>query len=201
MKIILNDNETAVEVNPSSTEEIIKYIFQLKDEDKMISHVTIDGQAVYTNLDEYLEDKVNQIEMIQVITRSQKEFINETLVTAEEYLTNAIPELTNLVEAFYQNATQGDWDTFRDFTEGLKWLTDMIANIDHLKNRPSNWEGYVEAYRTIEEHIQSLAEAMENKDETLIADIINYEILPLYKSIKILITKTIDTEGCRLDVN
>lgn len=200
MKIILNDNEQILEVNTSSVEEIIDYIFQLKEEDKILSHVVIDGQTVYTNLNEYLENN-NQIDTIQVITKSFKDYINETLGTAEEYLTSAIPHLKNLITAFYNNPSEEDWSLFTDFTEGLMWLMNMIANIDGLKIKPSNWQEYITVYKAIEEHIQSLAEAMEHKDEILTADIINYEIMPLYESLKDVITKSIDTEGERENVN
>ena len=152
MKIILNDDEQILEVNTSSVEEIIDYIFQLKEEDKILSHVVIDEQTVYTNLNEYLENN-NQIDTIQVVTKSFKDYINETLGTAEEYLTNAIPHLKDLITAFYNNPSEEDWSLFTDFTEGLMWLMNMIANIDGLKIKPNNWQEYITVYKAIEEHI------------------------------------------------
>ncbi|WP_339179809.1 hypothetical protein [Oceanobacillus sp. FSL W7-1293] len=199
MKIIWGKQEININ-NNEKAEDIVKKIDELVM-DEIITHVIFDEEEVYSDIEEYFDSYRQDIEVVKVITKSKKAFINETLLTAEEYLSNAIPIIEKLSESFYQNPQTGDWNQFQRLTEGLTWISNMLLHIDSLKERPSNWEDYANLYKDFEAGVNELAESVEANDTTLIADIIQYEIHPVYKGLKELITNTIDTEGCRSNVN
>lgn len=200
MKIILNNEEKYIELKPEAQEEIIKNINQLNGEN-ILSHVIIDGREVYTEIEAYIEQNMQQINVIQIISKSKKEYINDTLILAEEYLQKGTPLIEELSEKYYQNASPEDKKQFQDLIEGLTWLTNILVHIDSLKERPSNWEAYVAIYHQLEEGIKSLVEALENNDEILMADILQYEIVSAYGKLSKLITNSIDTEGSRPNAN
>ncbi|WP_079710768.1 hypothetical protein [Paraliobacillus ryukyuensis] len=202
MKITLNNDEnTAVTHKLTTAEEAIETINGLLVNQYILDHLVIDGQEVYSDFEDYIASYFDDITMIQIIAKNRSQFINETLLMAESYLENAIPQLVPLADQFYRNPTSRTWDVFSQFSEGLQWLIDMIIKVDGLEEKPTNWIDFVSIYQEIQEPINELSDALENQDNTLIADIINYEIKVLYEKLQSLITQTIDTEGSRPHAN
>ncbi|UOQ48302.1 hypothetical protein MUN88_20050 [Gracilibacillus caseinilyticus] len=202
MKFVLNNDENSFNSQAiKNTEEVIENINKYVGEEHILSHLIIDNQEVYNNMESYIDKYFHRIDTIQIITKTTVQFINDTFITAEEYISNALPQLEKLIDQFYNNPTAADWHHFKQFTDGLQWLSDMLVNIDTLKERPTNWQVYVSVYHELEGQVHELAEGVENQDHTLIADVINFEIKPLYERLKHLITNTIDSEGSRPNAN
>ncbi|WP_066192283.1 MULTISPECIES: hypothetical protein [Gracilibacillus] len=195
MKLIVNEKNIDTKEITTAT-QMVEKIQTLADDD-IINQVTINAQDVYDDFEAYLEQHWQSIEYIKVITQSKKQFINDTLLTAENYLDNAVDLVQELSNNFYQKPGAEDWNQFQYFTEGITWFSNILVTIDSLKERPNNWKCYVDQYHKLEDGIKELAEAVEADDETLIADIIQYEMIPIYQNLKKLISNTIDTEGCR----
>ncbi|WP_139251788.1 hypothetical protein [Gracilibacillus kekensis] len=200
MKIILNDEEQIIKQTVEKKQGIIETIDKLVD-GNILSHIIINDYPIYIEIEDYIDRHLNDIEKIQIITKTKSEFVNDTLLTAENYLEHGINAIEHLADQFYQTPTQEDWNQFKNFTDGLNWINNVILNIDSLKERPSNWNDYVKIYHDLENGVRELAEAVEGNDEILIADIINYEIKSIYEKLNKLITTTIDTEGCRPNAN
>lgn len=200
MKLILNDKEKIIDLQSSEQNEIIKMINELNG-DNILSHLIIDNIEIHNDLEEYIENNIKHIQVIQVISKSTKEFINDTLLLTETYLQNGKPMVEKLAENYYQSVSDEDRTQFQDLTEGLTWLTSTLVYIDTLKERPNNWEEYAVVYHELEKGIESLAEAVEDDDDVLIADILQYEISMIYERLNNLITETIDMEGSRPDAN
>ncbi|WP_208587499.1 hypothetical protein [Gracilibacillus suaedae] len=201
MILTLNKNEKVVEKDIEVYSNVKEHINAFLDEKYIFSHLVIDGHEVYTDYEEFIDKHIENIEHIEIVAKTKTEFINETLLTAESYLNSALPELKVVVDDFYQKPSSESWDQFIHFTEGLKWISDMMQSIDPLRERPSNWEKYVSIYHELENIVRALAETLGSQDEILLADIINYEVIPTYERLKELVTDTIDSEGCRQNVN
>lgn len=200
MKLILNNEEKVIDLQSGSQEEIIKKINELNG-DNILSHLIIDNTEVFNDIEEYIERNIQHIQEIQIISKSTKEYINDTLLLTENYLQNGKTMVERLAENYYQSVSDEDRTQFQDLTEGLSWLTSTLVYIDTLKERPSKWEEYAVVYHELEKMIESLAEAVEDNDDVLIADILQYEIATIYEELNNLITETIDTEGSRPDAN
>lgn len=59
----------------------------------------------------------------------------------------------------------------------------IIEKIDQIKHSIVNWGKFVKSIAVFEVELPNLMEAIENKDSILIADIIQYEILPQFEII------------------
>lgn len=184
-----------------TVEDIIVQINEWIRDDYYFSHLVIDGFEIYEHLELCLEEKLTHAQKIEVMARTNTELINDILLSSDEYIKRAIPELNTLFEEFYQNPLKDSWMKFEQMIEGIQWLHQMIRCINQFKERLQNGTQYIQIESRLEMEIQHLEEAVENEDNVLIADLIQYEIITIYEALKKEIQLTIDTEGLRYDVN
>ncbi|GKV64861.1 MULTISPECIES: hypothetical protein [unclassified Sporosarcina] len=190
-----------ITLDNATADHIIKQINNLLAKDYYLSHFIADGIEVYENHESYLNEHAREIEELEIIAKTVKGFVNDLLLSAEEYTQRAIPELAPLAEAFYDNPQPETWTTLDQLLGGLQWINEMLMTIGKSMAVPSNWQGYLAVSDKMQEDIQSLAEAIENEDNVLIGDIIQYELLPNFEELEKEIQLTMDNEGLRHDLN
>jgi len=185
----------------TSVKEIIEKINELMTDQYYFSHLVVDGVEVYEEPENYLFERLVTTTKIEVIAKTYREYVNEVLIMSKDYIKRSIPELSVLADGFYQNPTASDWTNFSDMLEGVQWFNQMILLINNLKERPLNWDEIINLSSKLKSELENLEEAVENKDYILIADIIQYEILPLYEGFESEIHTTLITEGYHHDFN
>lgn len=194
--------EESIQFDQDSTvEQVIEQIHTLLDDSYYFSHLIVDGVDVYEEPEQYLNENLESIEKLELIARTANEFTNDILLSAEVYLQRASLELMKLADGFYKNPSSESWDNFSDMLEGMQWLNQIIVSIDQMNEKPQNWDEYLKLAATLEVELKNLEEAVENGDHVLVADIIQYEITPVYEGLEKEIQRTIDTEGSRHDAN
>ncbi|MCJ8007601.1 hypothetical protein ACFFF5_15635 [Lederbergia wuyishanensis] len=200
MKLIFKEEVIQFDTQPT-VEVIINTINQLLDDNYYFSHLIIDDKEVLDDPEQYLQDYLNEIRELEIVAKTVKEFINDLLLSAEEYIRRAKPEIDSLSDEFYQNPTSESWHKFAQLLEGIQWLNQVIQTIDTTKEKPKNWVNYLEINSNFDLELKNMEEAIENSDSVLIADLIKYEILSIIESLGSEIQLTIDTEGYRHDLN
>lgn len=200
LNIINNNFEFINEL--SSIDLIFNIISErLEGTEFYFSHLIIDGVELYTDFDSYIAEYIEHIQEIKVEVLTIKQFLNEVLVSAEEYILRALPEVEILVNEFYQNPVSQSWEKIQQLLEGLQWLNQIIMTIDQGEQKPKNWNQYLEYSAKLGVELKNLEEGMLNQDNILIADIIQYEILPLMSNLKEEVTNTIDEIGSRRNLS
>ncbi|MEJ9151444.1 hypothetical protein [Bacillus smithii] len=199
--MILKINEKSWNLNQPSVNDVIEKINEETNDHYFFSHFIADGKEIYEDHELFLEDHLTEISELEIVLKTVKQFINDILLSASEYIKRAKPELTPLVDDFYNHADKTTWEKFIAFLEGLEWLNQMITVIDGTKQQPKNWDQYIKVATALTEHLVTLQEALENQDEVLIADTIQYELLPLLEELGKEIDSTIDQEGYRYDIS
>ena len=174
---------------------------KLSDAEFMFSHLVIDGQDYYDGFEEHISENIESIQQIKVIVKTNKEIINDVLLSTEDYLQSALPEVEKLVDEFYNNPTQATWSKYEQLLEGIHWIVSAVSAMDQTPHQIENWNEFLTAITSLENELQGLNEAMENKDYVLIADIIQYEITPIMEKLKNEVTTTIDNQGERSDLS
>ncbi|MFC5604731.1 hypothetical protein [Sporosarcina koreensis] len=194
--------QQSVKLNSSvSTEEIIKKINNLLDKGYYFSHFIADGIEVYDEHEFYLNKNGEHISRLEIIAKTVEEFVNDLLLSTEEYIERANPDLMILAEEFYDNPNAATWERLVQLLEGLQWLDEMLLVIGQSGTVPTNWKAYLTVSAKMQENIQTLSEAVENKDNILIGDIIKYELISVFENLNNEVKQTIDNEGIRHDLN
>lgn len=200
MLLIFEEQQIEYEKTPT-VDDVIGKINELFSETHYFSHFIADGTEIYADHEEYLNVNLANIKQLEVITKTEKEFMNEVLLSAEDYFKRAKPEFARLPEEFYGNPTSDTWTSFEMLLEGAGWLDDMLSVVEDSEERPVNWEAYAKLTLILQQELAKLGEALERKDNSQIGDIIRDGIIPNYEALSVEIGRTIDAEGTREDIS
>ncbi|WP_252502388.1 hypothetical protein [Sporosarcina sp. Marseille-Q4943] len=184
-----------------AVEEVIERINESLTEGYYFSHFIADGKEVYDEHEEYLESNLNDIKELQVVIKTEKEFMNDVLLSAEEYLQRAIPEVNTLVNDFNRVPTGETWGKFDMLLGGMEWLNDMLKVVCTSKERPSNWETYHQLKSNMQAELSKLGKAVEKKNSNQISAIIKNGLLPIFEQLEKEFGETIDSEFIRRNLN
>lgn len=200
MQLIFQEQQIKFNKVPSS-DEVIAKVNDLLDAGYYFSHFIADGIEIFEDHETYLNVNLDRIEKLEIIAKTEKEFMNDILLSAEDYLKRAKSELASLTDGYYANPTSETHISFSQLMEGLQWLDEMLTLIVNSNERPPNGDSYLALKQTLQGEIVELGEAVENSDNVLIADIIQYELTPLLEQLGVIIGETIDTVGMRYDLS
>lgn len=189
MKVLMLDKEVELDNKRESVEEIISMI-----NDKMskgeynFSHMIVDGEEIYDDFESYLEDNIKYISEVKLVMLTTKEIINDNLLTISEYIERAVPAINKLSDEFYKEPNVDDWRDIGDLFEGIAWILESFKGIDNLINlndlvsNYETWNEYAKEVYSLGEFVEELEGAMENEDIILLADLMSYEIVPIFEN-------------------
>lgn len=187
---------------PAALEEMFAKINQfLEDSGLILSHLNVDDIEVYEDYYNYLKERIDRINLVEVEVRTAAGILRDALLTAEEYLEQALPEIESLAAEFYQGPSEESWERFQQLLEGVEWLNQLVAVIDQNKQKPGNWQDYISLIDRLKEQLQSLHEALETRDYVVIGDLLKYEITPCFQEFRRIIQKTKTDEGKKDDLH
>ncbi|MDZ5471958.1 hypothetical protein SM124_09380 [Bacillus sp. 31A1R] len=184
MKIRLLNNTKYLNKSNDIYDEIEVFINDiLLDGELYFSHMIIDGVEVYDNYEIYIEENLLRIENIIVEVKTVLQFFTSIILSINEYSSNAIPELKQLSTAFYNSSSSESWKKLTDFLEALQWINEAIVSINSKEIKPNHGDKYLGITASFENVFPNLLEALEGQDNIFIADILNYEIIPLLQDL------------------
>jgi hypothetical protein len=166
----------------------------------IFSHLIIDDLEVYDDFYDYFLDNIKNIEEVIVVTKTIKKMSEEILLSTVDYLERAIPEIEILSNEFYKTPSRESWKKLMDLIEGIKWIMDTFAAIDsneqlkNIVNSYEEWNIYAKDIYELNELIIEFEEILENSDFVSTADILSYEIIPLFNNMKEKLLKLISEE-------
>lgn len=101
----------------------------------------------------------------------------EMIITLNDYLDKLIPGIEDMVNAFYEGNDKYACDKLSLITDGLQWCMRVIEATKDITKLTDETE-------QLAEHFNTIVEGLENEDFILVADIFNYEVNDILKSIK-----------------
>ncbi|MFD1736794.1 hypothetical protein ACFSCX_09460 [Bacillus salitolerans] len=152
-----------------------------------VDYLLIDENVIYENFEKYLEENIEDIQIIKVVTITLKKLLSKSFESIKLYIDRAKPEINKIVEQFYSGPTRDSWDKFSLLVEGLQWIIQILdAQGNHIENEKVR-NNLIHEKELITGELTNLLGAVETKDMVLIADIIQYEIIPIIERIEVLI--------------
>jgi hypothetical protein len=202
MNLKILEQEVAFKNERASVEMIMETINQtLQIHNCLISHIVADGQEVIDDYEDYLNDHISSLNIIEVVVLTKKQWLDGMLISAISYLTRNILAIQVLIDDFYRGPSSETWTEFNNLLEALQWLDQLVHEMENNVTIYKSWDDTLSLAFDFRELIQGLSEAVINSDPVAIADALNYEIIPLFETLTTTIQKTIDTEVIRNDLN
>lgn len=191
MKVFILDKEFELENKIESVEKIFDRIKDVLEETEYnFSYFIADGEEIHNEFEIYLEDNIKSISELRVVMLSTKDIVLENLVTIDEYLDRAIPIINDLADSFNRGADADDWNHISELFEGIGFILytlesiDTMQNTDEIVSNYSVWNEYVSEVKSLEEMLKKLNTAVEDKNETLISELLTLQIIPAFKGMK-----------------
>ena len=200
MKLIIGEQHTDYAETPTA-KEVIEHINKHVTEGFHFSHFIADDREVYDDHEEYLEGNLALIKQLEVIIKSEKELMNDVLLSVDEFLLGINPEVTSLAKAFQGVPTRDNWQQFEMLLGGAGWLSDMLKIVSSSKERPANWQTYKDFTGNLHSELSKMGKAVEKKKNNEISKVIKQGILPILERLELEIGKTIDSEFTRKNLN
>jgi len=200
MKLLFQEQTTTFEQTPT-IEEVFETINEFLQSNYYFSHFIADGKEIVEEPEVFLTMHVKDIDSLEIIAMAAKQFINNLLLSTEEYTERAVVQIAALADEFYNNPTAVSWTELGHLFEGVQWLVTMIDTVDQSIVRPTIWDEVLTHSSTIQTELGALEEALENTDTVLIADMLQYEFLPVFEAIAGKVKLAIDIEGTRPNLN
>ena len=172
----------------------------IKESSKLLSYLVVDGISVYEDYQDYISDNIEAIEKIEVIAITYKELVEDVLSSALEYIQKGQGQLDELADKFYKEPDGEAWERLKNLLDGISWMLTTFTLMDQdqrLKDAVLSyeaWNTYATEIMSLKEPLAEFNEAMKNQDNILIADIILYEIKPIFSQMELNLYK-ISTVG------
>jgi len=162
---------------------IVEKLNQLsEDKDLVFSHLIIDGQEVYNDHENYINQYLHDIKLIELEMVSVEELTNDILNSLKSYLDRAVPTLDLMVSEDYGEMSESFWTNMVDLTDGIQAIMQFSESLNTLDSVVFHT---VEAeQKQLSNILPQLLEALESKDATLSFDILSFEIVPIFESLQ-----------------
>jgi hypothetical protein len=166
-----------------------------------LSAMRVDANEIYEDYQDYIMDHIHEIECIEVVAHTIEEMTNQILLSTEQYLERAIPNMRQLSREFYQGPSADSWDNMSQMVEGLQWIYQMVHSVVQADTGSDERLPFQGVIAQFDDALPGLSDAVEMKDAVAIADAITYELLPVINGLYELIKNTIDDKVVRPNVS
>ncbi|MSU00123.1 hypothetical protein [Tissierella pigra] len=208
MKIHIENKTLEFENNSKEIDSILNEIDNvINQSSKILSHMIIDSFEVYQDFYNYLLDNIRVIEEVKVITLTYKELVQDILVSTVQYVGRVPKNIEELSNSFYKNPDRQAWEGLNDLLGGITWIINTFSSIDQDKrlndvvSSYESWNLYAKEIFSLQEILTDFKEALESNDNVTIADILLYEILPIFNEMEERLLELVKMEENLDDLN
>ncbi|OGW27733.1 MAG: hypothetical protein A3K09_06760 [Nitrospinae bacterium RIFCSPLOWO2_12_FULL_47_7] len=186
MKVFINGTEDTQSYMGTTVKDLLEEVAQNKAfGGTFISHLKLDGQDVNIDSKEVLQTPTAKINSLEIEISSLSGLIIKNISNAEDYLAKLIPGIQKASELFHSGNEQEANQFFLKIIDGIEWFSqvvDTVLNIigDSGGSLCFNKKSILERKHKILDLISQMVAANKNKDWVLLADLLEYEVLPYY---------------------
>ncbi len=181
MKIVLNGEEKYYDFKDENLAEILNLIGE-NMEKEIIDEIYVNDVEV--NL-KYLTDSLieaDDIKSLKINTKKVTTLINNTLQEIDNYLPVLKNGCLDAADLFRNNDFEEANQKYQLILDGIDWYTGTITHIINLldfENEKKDFENYI---ILLNDTLSEIINAYENKDNILVADILEYELTEIIEN-------------------
>ncbi len=191
MKLYILGQVLEYENSKDNIDKIFDKIKQtISNSNLILSHLIVDEYELYGDFYDYFLDNIKYIEKVKVVTKTVVQMSQEIILSTIDYIENSTPEIEVLSDEFYKTPGKDSWSKLIDLLGGIKWIIDGFVSIDsnqqlkNIVNSYEQWNLYAQDVYSLKELLTEFEEILENNDLVSIADILSYEIVPIFEDMK-----------------
>ena len=186
MKLLINGKEETLTCVGKTLGDFLVHIEQGKiAQGNVIRSVKLNGQE--TSLDSSItrQTLLTEIETLEMEVSTLSIIIDQNVENADDYLIRLIPGIKKSIELFRTGNEQEANQFFINIIDGMDWFSQVLDMILAAKEISSDTviggKSIQDRQASLVDFTQQMVDANKNKDWVLLADLLEYEILPYYK--------------------
>jgi len=186
MKLLINGKEETLTCIGKTLEDFLAHIEQGKmAQGNVVRSVKLNGQESSLDSSITKQTLLTEIETLEMEVSTLSGIIDQNIENADDYLIRLIPGIEKAVELFRTGNEQEANQFFINIIDGMDWFSqvlDMILAAKEISlDTVIGGKNIQDRQMSLVDFTQQMVDANKNKDWVLLADLLEYEILPYYK--------------------
>ena len=186
MKLLINGKEKTLSCSGESLGDLLLYIEKNEmAQGSVVRSIQIDGQKFPPDESATRKTPLSKIETLEIEISTLPDIINQNIENADAYLIRLIPGIEKSVELFRMGNEQEANKFFINIIDGIDWLSqvlDMVLAAKEISpDTVFNGKSIQNRRASLVDFTQQMVDANKNQDWVLLADLLEYEILPYYQ--------------------
>jgi len=190
IRVFVDKNEVlGLETDEGSIDELIRRLeAEVLPPETVIRQIHVDGVPVLLNdadrASEILRSGVKGRGSVEVSTATVEELASDSIVEALEYLSRIETLAPGLAAGFQSTPGPETFESLRQFYEGFYWINLLIERLEStfqigLESIVLDGVSAPDQHKHFLEVLKELVDAQERQDFLLLADLLEYEVLPV----------------------
>lgn len=186
MKLFVNGEENALSFEGKTLGELLDHILAKEPaQGNFFSKIRLNDEEVSSDSPEIRQTPVSQIETLETEIASLREILEKNVANARDYLKRLLPGIQKAADLFRSGSEQEANKFFLNIIDGMGWFAEVmetIAKVNDLQTEAVVLDGknFQARQEKLMEWTEQMIEANKNNDWVLLADLLEYEILPYY---------------------
>ena len=182
MKISINGAETQeVSFQGGTLGEVLHAILNSR-KDSYIRRIWLDGQEASSNTQDTLKTSTASVELLELELALLQDLVVNNLTNAKEYLEKLIPGFQKAADLFRMGNEQEANQYYLQILDGVDWFSQVILTIVNAQENIFEAQSLEERQKKLTALMGQMLEANQNQDWVLLADLLEYEMIPFYQA-------------------
>ena len=147
-----------------------------------IRRVWLDGQEVSSSAPDTLMSAVSSIELLELELADLKDLMANNLGNAKEYLEKLIPGFQKAADLFRMGNEQEAHKFYLQILDGIDWISQVVQTVVNSRNKELEGQDLKDRQERLTGLMTQMLEANQNQDWVLLADLLEYEMIPFYEN-------------------
>jgi len=182
MKISINGVETQEATFQGETLAEVLHAILNSRRDSYIRRVWLDGQEASSNTQDTLKTSTASVELLELELALLQDLVVNNLTNAKEYLEKLIPGFQKAADLFRMGNEQEANQYYLQILDGVDWFSQVILTIVNAQENIFEAQSLEERQKKLTALMGQMLEANQNQDWVLLADLLEYEMIPFYKA-------------------
>ena len=181
MKISINGAEAEESSFQGETlKEVLDAILKGR-QDSYIRRIWLEGQEASSNAQDTLMTSISSIELLELELAYLEDLLANNLGNAKEYLEKLIPGFQQAADLFRMGNEQEAHKFYLQILDGVDWFSQVVVNIVKSWGKEIEGQSLEDRQETLTGLMAQMLEANQNQDWVLLADLLEYEMIPYYE--------------------
>lgn len=181
MKISINGAETQEASFQGETLGEVLHAVLNSRKDSYIRRIWLDGQEASSNTQDTLKTSTASVESLELELALLQDLVVNNMTNAKEYLEKLIPGFQKAADLFRMGNEQEANQYYLQILDGIDWFSQVILTIVNAQVDIFKEQTLEERQKKLTDLMAQMLEANKNQDWVLMADLLEYEMIPFYK--------------------